>query len=130
LARRNGQTGVFLADEETLRARFVPVTVALSTVRWLKSGSAAGGPRRDLGTAFAGRWAAIRIPEVEAPAAEAGAKRPGVALREGKDADEPRPRRHPSPVFTTMVTLMVVILGLVALQRVPLDLMPDVTYPA
>ncbi len=34
------------------------------------------------------------------------------------------------PVFTTMVTLMVVILGLVALQRVPLDLMPDVTYPA
>lgn len=33
------------------------------------------------------------------------------------------------PVLTTMVTLIVVLLGLSALQRIPVDLLPDVTYP-
>ena len=33
------------------------------------------------------------------------------------------------PIFTTMVTLIVVILGVVSLHRIPVDLMPDVTYP-
>jgi HAE1 family hydrophobic/amphiphilic exporter-1 len=33
------------------------------------------------------------------------------------------------PVFTVMVTLMTLILGGVALLRVPVDLMPDITYP-
>jgi HAE1 family hydrophobic/amphiphilic exporter-1 len=33
------------------------------------------------------------------------------------------------PVFTTMVTLVVVLLGLVALLRLPVDLMPDISYP-
>ncbi|HEX5136947.1 MAG TPA: efflux RND transporter permease subunit [Planctomycetota bacterium] len=33
------------------------------------------------------------------------------------------------PVFTTMVTLIVVIIGAVALQRLPIDLMPDVADP-
>ncbi len=33
------------------------------------------------------------------------------------------------PVFTTMVTLMVLILGGVALSRLPIDLMPDITNP-
>jgi len=35
----------------------------------------------------------------------------------------------PRPVFTVMVTLIVVVLGSVSLTRIPLDLMPDVTYP-
>ena len=33
------------------------------------------------------------------------------------------------PVFTIMATLIVIILGLVSLSRIPIDLMPDVTYP-
>ena len=33
------------------------------------------------------------------------------------------------PVFTTMVTLSVIILGGISLSRLPVDLMPDITYP-
>ncbi len=33
------------------------------------------------------------------------------------------------PVFTAMVVLIVVLLGLVSLSRLPIDLMPDITYP-
>ncbi len=33
------------------------------------------------------------------------------------------------PVFVTMATLIVLILGAVSLSRVPIDLMPDITYP-
>ncbi|MCX7592004.1 MAG: efflux RND transporter permease subunit [Kiritimatiellae bacterium] len=33
------------------------------------------------------------------------------------------------PIFTTMVTLIVIILGGVSLYKIPVDLMPDVTYP-
>ena len=33
------------------------------------------------------------------------------------------------PIFTVMVTLIVVILGLVSFFRLPIDLMPDITYP-
>lgn len=33
------------------------------------------------------------------------------------------------PVFTTMVTLIAVIVGAVSLARLPIDLMPEVTYP-
>jgi len=33
------------------------------------------------------------------------------------------------PVFTIMAVLIVIILGLVSLTRLPIDLMPDVTYP-
>ncbi|MDD5706186.1 MAG: efflux RND transporter permease subunit, partial [Kiritimatiellae bacterium] len=33
------------------------------------------------------------------------------------------------PVFTTMITLVVLLLGTVALRRTPVDLMPDVSYP-
>lgn len=35
----------------------------------------------------------------------------------------------PRPVFTVMVTLIVVTLGLMALWRLPIDLLPDITYP-
>ncbi|OOG27714.1 acriflavin resistance protein [Thioalkalivibrio denitrificans] len=35
----------------------------------------------------------------------------------------------PRPVFTVMVTLIVVTLGLMALLRLPIDLLPDITYP-
>ncbi len=34
------------------------------------------------------------------------------------------------PIFTTMVTLAVVILGGVSLTRLPIDLMPDITFPS
>ncbi|HNS33475.1 MAG TPA: efflux RND transporter permease subunit, partial [bacterium] len=33
------------------------------------------------------------------------------------------------PKFTTMIALIVVILGSISLRRLPLDLMPDITYP-
>ena len=33
------------------------------------------------------------------------------------------------PIFTIMITLIVVILGSVSLVRLPIDLMPDITYP-
>jgi hydrophobic/amphiphilic exporter-1 (mainly G- bacteria), HAE1 family len=33
------------------------------------------------------------------------------------------------PVFVTMATLIVLILGAISLYRVPIDLMPDITYP-
>jgi len=33
------------------------------------------------------------------------------------------------PIFTTMATLIVLILGGVSLSRLPIDLMPDITYP-
>src|SRR4030042_4551927 len=33
------------------------------------------------------------------------------------------------PVLTSMVALIVVILGVVALRQLPLDLMPDISYP-
>ena len=33
------------------------------------------------------------------------------------------------PIFTTMVTLIVIILGGISLLRLPIDLMPDITYP-
>jgi len=33
------------------------------------------------------------------------------------------------PVFTTMVTLIVILIGVVAFFRLPIDLMPEITYP-
>ncbi len=33
------------------------------------------------------------------------------------------------PVFTVMVVLIVILLGVVSLVRLPIDLMPDITYP-
>jgi len=33
------------------------------------------------------------------------------------------------PIFTIMVTLIIIILGAVSLYRLPIDLMPDITYP-
>ncbi|KPJ72138.1 MAG: acriflavin resistance protein [Planctomycetes bacterium DG_20] len=33
------------------------------------------------------------------------------------------------PIFTIMIALVVIILGVVALQRLPVDLMPDITWP-
>ena len=33
------------------------------------------------------------------------------------------------PIFTTMVTLIVVLIGLISLARLPIDLMPDISYP-
>jgi HAE1 family hydrophobic/amphiphilic exporter-1 len=33
------------------------------------------------------------------------------------------------PVFTTMVVLIVIILGAISLSRLPVDLMPDISYP-
>lgn len=33
------------------------------------------------------------------------------------------------PVFTTMATLIVMLLGAISLLRLPVDLMPDITYP-
>ena len=33
------------------------------------------------------------------------------------------------PVFTVMVVLIVIILGGISLTRLPIDLMPDITYP-
>ena len=33
------------------------------------------------------------------------------------------------PIFTIMVTLIVIIIGGVSLMRLPIDLMPDITYP-
>ena len=34
------------------------------------------------------------------------------------------------PVLTIMATLIVIILGAVSVTRLPIDLMPDITYPA
>jgi HAE1 family hydrophobic/amphiphilic exporter-1 len=33
------------------------------------------------------------------------------------------------PVLTVMVALIVIIVGIVSFQRLPIDLMPDITYP-
>jgi HAE1 family hydrophobic/amphiphilic exporter-1 len=33
------------------------------------------------------------------------------------------------PIFTIMVVLIVIILGGISLVRLPIDLMPDITYP-
>ena len=33
------------------------------------------------------------------------------------------------PVFTVMATLIVIILGAVSLTRLPVDLMPDISFP-
>ncbi|MBM4081039.1 MAG: efflux RND transporter permease subunit, partial [Planctomycetes bacterium] len=33
------------------------------------------------------------------------------------------------PIFTTMVALIVIILGGISLVRLPIDLLPDITYP-
>ena len=33
------------------------------------------------------------------------------------------------PIFTIMVVLMVILLGGVSLFRLPIDLMPDISYP-
>ncbi len=33
------------------------------------------------------------------------------------------------PVFTVMITLVVIVIGVVALSRLPVDLMPEITYP-
>jgi HAE1 family hydrophobic/amphiphilic exporter-1 len=33
------------------------------------------------------------------------------------------------PIFTIMITLVVLVLGFIALSRLPIDLMPDITYP-
>ncbi len=33
------------------------------------------------------------------------------------------------PIFTTMMMLIIIILGLISLSRLPIDLMPDITYP-
>ncbi|MBR4369791.1 MAG: efflux RND transporter permease subunit, partial [Victivallales bacterium] len=34
------------------------------------------------------------------------------------------------PIFVTMISLIVIILGLVALMKLPVDMMPDITFPA
>lgn len=33
------------------------------------------------------------------------------------------------PIFTVMIMLIIIILGMISLSRLPIDLMPDVTYP-
>jgi len=33
------------------------------------------------------------------------------------------------PIFTVMLTMVIVVLGLISLGRLPIDLMPDITYP-
>jgi HAE1 family hydrophobic/amphiphilic exporter-1 len=33
------------------------------------------------------------------------------------------------PIFTIMITLVVLVLGFISLSRLPIDLMPDITYP-
>ena len=33
------------------------------------------------------------------------------------------------PVLTVMVALIVIIVGIVSFRRLPIDLMPDITYP-
>ena len=33
------------------------------------------------------------------------------------------------PIFTVMIFLIVIILGFIAFTRLPIDLMPDITYP-
>ncbi|MBC7363347.1 MAG: efflux RND transporter permease subunit [Candidatus Aminicenantes bacterium] len=33
------------------------------------------------------------------------------------------------PIFVTMLTLVVMVLGFISLSRLPIDLMPDITYP-
>ena len=33
------------------------------------------------------------------------------------------------PIFTIMVVLMVVLLGTISLIKLPIDLMPDISYP-
>ena len=33
------------------------------------------------------------------------------------------------PIFTSMIALIVILLGAVSLIRLPIDLMPDITYP-
>jgi len=33
------------------------------------------------------------------------------------------------PIFVTMLTLVVLVLGFISLSRLPIDLMPDITYP-
>jgi len=33
------------------------------------------------------------------------------------------------PIFTIMITLVVLVLGFISLTRLPIDLMPDITYP-
>lgn len=33
------------------------------------------------------------------------------------------------PIFTIMLTMIIVVLGLISLSRLPIDLMPDITYP-
>jgi HAE1 family hydrophobic/amphiphilic exporter-1 len=33
------------------------------------------------------------------------------------------------PIFTIMLILVVLVLGFIALTRLPIDLMPDITYP-
>jgi HAE1 family hydrophobic/amphiphilic exporter-1 len=35
----------------------------------------------------------------------------------------------PRPVATTMFFICVIILGIIAFQRLPVDLMPDITFP-
>ncbi len=34
------------------------------------------------------------------------------------------------PIFTTMVTLIVILIGAVAFSRLPIDLLPEITYPS
>ena len=34
------------------------------------------------------------------------------------------------PIFTIMVTLIIILIGLVALSRLPIDLLPEISYPA
>ena len=33
------------------------------------------------------------------------------------------------PIFTLMITLVIIIVGLVAVARLPVDLMPEIVYP-
>lgn len=33
------------------------------------------------------------------------------------------------PIFVTMLTLVVIVLGFISLGRLPIDPMPDITYP-
>ena len=127
LTERAGETGVFVLDASGERVRWRAVEVGVregERVQVLGDGLA--GRVVTLGQELCDDGARVAATERSSPAARAAPAAPGTGAARAMNLPRASVRR---PVFTAMVTLMVVVLGAVSLDRLRIDLLPDVELP-
>ena len=122
LTRRNNQTGVFVIMEKEKIVRWNTVTVGIKENDLVQvEGIEKEGYVVTLGQQLLNDGSKIIIPE--------GKKLIDLLLRKRPISNEYSWVKRKKADFTTMVTLIVVILGVVSLSRLRIDLLPDLELP-